>query len=80
VVATVFSDSNKKYLSTDLLRDEPAKPGHLSPHVQLLGFRAINRVCDFCFDPERPEITPPGFYSIDPLRLAGALPRGAGVA
>jgi cysteine synthase A len=80
VVATVFSDSNKKYLSTDLLRDEPVKAGHLSPHVQLLGFRAINRVCDFCFDPERPEIAPPGFYSIDPLRRTDALPRGAGVA
>jgi len=77
----VFSDSNKKYLSTDLLRDEPAKPGHLSPRVQLLGFRAINRVCDFCFDPERPaSAPPPGFYSIDPLRRVGALPAAGVVA
>jgi cysteine synthase A len=80
VVATVFSDSNKKYLSTDLLREEPVKPGHLSPRVQLLGFRALNRVCDFCFDPEHPASAPPGFYSIDPLRRKGALPRAAGLA
>ena len=51
VVATVFADSNKKYLSTDLLREEPVKPGHLTPRVQLHGFRALNRVCDVCFDP-----------------------------
>jgi cysteine synthase A len=80
VVATVFSDSNKKYLSTDLLRDEPVKPEHLSPHVRLLGFRAVNRVCDFCFDPEHPEIAPPGFYSIESRRAAGALPPASGVA
>jgi cysteine synthase A len=48
VVATVFSDSNKKYLSTDLLRDEPVKPGHLSPDIELLGFRAIGRICSAC--------------------------------
>ena len=28
-VVTVFSDSNKKYLSTDLLRPEPVKDGYL---------------------------------------------------
>ena len=80
VVATVFSDSNKKYLSTDLLREEPAKDGHLSPRVQLLGFRAMNRVCDFCFDPEHPEIGAPGFQSIDPVRRAAALSRVVGEA
>jgi len=50
VVATVFADSNKKYLSTDLLRPEPVKPGYLSPDVELLGFRAFPRVCAMCFD------------------------------
>ena len=30
VVATVFADDNKKYLSTDLLRDEPVKSHYLS--------------------------------------------------
>ena len=43
VVVTVLPDDNKKYLSTDLLRDEPVKEGFLSPDVQLLGFRAFNR-------------------------------------
>jgi cysteine synthase A len=64
VVVTVFSDSNKKYLSTDLLREEPVRPGHRAPGVRLLGFRAINRVCDFCFDPSDPASTPAGFFSI----------------
>jgi len=52
VVATVFSDSNKKYLSTDLLRDEPVKAGYLSPDIEVLGFRAIGRLCSVC--PELP--------------------------
>ena len=37
-VATVFPDSNKKYLSTDLLRDEPPRDGDLAPRVV---FRAV---------------------------------------
>ncbi len=32
-VATVFSDSSKKYLSTDLCRVEPAREGFLTPEV-----------------------------------------------
>lgn len=40
VVATLFADSNKKYLSTDLMRDEPARQGHLSPGIDLVGFRS----------------------------------------
>ena len=47
-VATVFCDSNKKYLSTDLLRAEPAQPGYLSPEVEVLGFTALSRTCVFC--------------------------------
>ncbi len=50
VVATVFCDSNKKYLSTDLLRPEPARPGYVSPDIEVLGFRAFPRVCGMCFD------------------------------
>jgi cysteine synthase A len=64
VVVTVFSDSNKKYLSTDLLRDEPVKPEHRAPHVQLLGFRATNRVCDSCFDASDPSSAPAGFFAL----------------
>ncbi|HEV8447848.1 MAG TPA: cysteine synthase family protein [Gemmatimonadaceae bacterium] len=48
VVATVFSDSNKKYLSTDLMRDEPEKPGFLSPEVRLHRYRILPRRCEFC--------------------------------
>ncbi len=64
VVVTVFADSNKKYLSTDLLREEPVRPDHRSPHVTLLGFRAINRVCEVCFDPADLDSAPAGFFSI----------------
>ncbi len=52
VVATVFPDDNKKYLSTDLLREEPIKESFLAPHVELLGVRAFKRVCHTCCDPE----------------------------
>jgi cysteine synthase A len=48
VVVTVFPDSNKKYLSTDLLREEPIRDGYLAPAVVLRGFAAINRSCDTC--------------------------------
>jgi cysteine synthase A len=63
VVATVFSDSNKKYLSTDLMNDEPVKPEHRAPHVTLLGVRAVNRVCDMCVDPADPASAPAGYYA-----------------
>jgi cysteine synthase A len=62
VVATLFPDSNKKYLSTDLMHDEPGKPDHLTPHVQLRGFTAYNRVCQVCDQAE------------DLLRMAGMPP------
>lgn len=48
VVATVFSDSNKKYLTTDLMRAEPARPGFLSPEIQLRRYRVLPRRCEFC--------------------------------
>jgi cysteine synthase A len=50
-VVTVFPDDNKKYLSTDLLREEPPSRDHLSPKVELEGFRAYKRVCHTCCDP-----------------------------
>jgi len=53
VVVTVFSDDNKKYLSTDLLHEEPAREGFLAPHIRLLGVRAFKRVCSTCCDPVR---------------------------
>ncbi|QQS47358.1 MAG: cysteine synthase family protein [Acidobacteriota bacterium] len=50
VVATVFPDDNKKYLSTDLLKEEPVKPGYLSPDIELDLYEAFNRVCFACFE------------------------------
>lgn len=43
-VVTVFSDSNKKYLSTDLMKEEPLKEGYISPDVELLDYKAIDRI------------------------------------
>ena len=48
VVATVFPDDNKKYLSTDLMREEPVKADHLAPQVELTGVGASKRVCAVC--------------------------------
>jgi cysteine synthase A len=50
VVVTVLSDSNKKYLSTDLMRTEAVKPGYLAPETEVLGFDAMKRVCALCCD------------------------------
>jgi cysteine synthase A len=44
VVVTVFSDSNKKYLSTDLMKEEPVKEEYLSPDVELIDYKAIDRL------------------------------------
>lgn len=51
VVVTIFSDDNKKYLSTDLMREEPVKEGFLSPYVTINGLRTLKRVCYTCCDP-----------------------------
>jgi cysteine synthase len=44
VVTTVFADSNKKYLSTDLVKEEPIKDGYLSPEIELIDFHALGRL------------------------------------
>ncbi|WP_443947619.1 PLP-dependent cysteine synthase family protein [Pedobacter sp. AW1-32] len=44
VVVTVLSDSNKKYLSTDLMKEEPIKPEYISQEVTFLDFNAISRL------------------------------------
>ena len=51
VVVTIFSDDNKKYLSTDLMKDEPVKDGFLSPDLELKSYQAFKRVCHTCCDP-----------------------------
>ncbi len=52
VVVTVFSDDNKKYLSTGLLQEEPVKEGYLAPRIRLLGYDTFKRVCRTCCDLE----------------------------
>ena len=42
-VVTVFSDSNKKYLSTDLMKDEVVKTHYYSNGVDFLDYRGISR-------------------------------------
>ena len=46
VVATIFCDDNKKYLSTDLTSEEPIKSGYVSPEIELIGFEAIRCSAD----------------------------------
>ena len=48
IVATVFADDNKKYLSTDLTHVEPVRPNFLAPEVTLTGISVLGRVCSFC--------------------------------
>jgi len=44
VVVTLLCDSNKKYLSTDLVKDEPVKDGYLSTDVDFTGYSPITRL------------------------------------
>jgi len=48
VVVTVFADDNKKYLSTDLMRVEPARPGYIAPEIELGAVRVLPRACVGC--------------------------------
>ncbi len=47
-VVTIFCDDNKKYLSTALTKEEPVRPGYLSPEVELVGVGTVGRVCESC--------------------------------
>ena len=40
-IVTLFSDDNKKYLSTDYAKEEPVKEGFLSTDVELLDMRVV---------------------------------------
>jgi cysteine synthase A len=51
-VVTVFSDDNKKYLSTGLMKKEPVKEGFLSTEVKLVSFKALKRNCITCCNPD----------------------------
>lgn len=43
-VVTLLPDSNKKYLSTDLMKEEAVKDGYVSPHVTFTDFHPISRL------------------------------------
>jgi len=57
-VATIFSDCNKKYLSTDLMREEPVRDDYESPNIELTHFNVFKRVCDTCCDMTDCELKP----------------------
>jgi cysteine synthase A len=40
-IVTIFCDDNKKYLSTDLTKDEPIKTGYITPDIELLDFQVL---------------------------------------
>jgi cysteine synthase A len=42
-IATVFADCNKKYLSTDLTKEEPVKASYLSPNIELSNFVSLEK-------------------------------------
>jgi len=42
-VVTIFSDDNKKYLSTALFAEEPARDDYVAPHIELLDYQVIAR-------------------------------------
>ena len=61
-VVTVFSDDNKKYLSTGLMKKEAAHRGFLSNDIKLNSFVALKRNCMTCCDPvECKRTVSPGF-------------------
>jgi hypothetical protein len=51
VVVTVFSDDNKKYLSTDLLNKVQFETDFISSKIELKSYTSIGRVCRMCCDP-----------------------------
>jgi cysteine synthase A len=67
VVVTVLPDDNKKYLTTDLLREEPVRDGFLSPDVELEGFSSQKRVCFTCCDPSNCNQSMPLDLADEPL-------------
>lgn len=43
IVVTVFPDDNKKYLSTDLMKEEPIKEHFLSKDISIKGIKNVLR-------------------------------------
>jgi cysteine synthase A len=64
IVVTVFSDDNKKYLSTGLMKREAVKEDFFSTHVRLKSFKALKRSCVSCCNPAECEaMVNPGFIN-----------------
>ena len=62
IIVTIFSDDNKKYLSTGLMKSETVKRDFLSKDVTLKSFRALKRSCIMCCNPsECKDIVNPEF-------------------
>ncbi|MCW2263094.1 MULTISPECIES: PLP-dependent cysteine synthase family protein [Sphingobacterium] len=49
VVVTLLCDDNKKYLSTDLVREQPAAAGYISTDLSFTGFSPISRLAKSLF-------------------------------
>ncbi|MFM8910640.1 MAG: PLP-dependent cysteine synthase family protein, partial [Gemmatimonadota bacterium] len=64
VVTTVLCDSNRTYLDGPLLRETPVRDGYLTPRTSFVGFRAINRSCLTCVDPQDPASHPTGIFEM----------------
>ena len=64
VVATVLCDSNRTYLDGPLLREMPVRDGYLTPCTTFVGFRAINRSCQTCVDPQDTASYPTGIFEM----------------
>lgn len=43
VVVTVLSDDNKKYLSTDLVKEEPTREGYIANDLSFVGYHPMDR-------------------------------------
>jgi cysteine synthase len=43
-VVSLLCDSNKKYLSTDLVREEPVRPGYFAAQTEFMGYHPIGRL------------------------------------
>lgn len=44
VVVTLLCDDNKKYLSTDLVKEEPVREGYISSDLEFIGYQPIARL------------------------------------
>jgi cysteine synthase A len=52
VVVTLLCDDNKKYLSTDLVREQPVAAGYISTDLSFTGFKPISRLAKSLFNTE----------------------------